>query len=746
MPRQSKLNQPPSHKNPGPDEDQLLNPQLRASNQNQQTAATRNTELGNPGKRQRLDLGSGSGRDNHSLSSVLLGTSQVPQQPGPSQVGPAPQSTHHQEFSDTFSLNQDLNVGVEHNSLQVAFREEDDWVEPDLQGHQQENLEDPDEDPALTPQQQEVLEDLDDDDCEDLMEEICRELEAKRTVELYQALGMTLAIITHIHLCITDLNSASGDLLAPEIIDALRIANWKIKHHSTRMSYEHLRWIVGERITLFSEYKIFQILTSHSHVSPDVYHCCVNSCVLFTGRYAEAQSCPYCKSPRYKSGTQSAQNRFLYYPLIPRLQAFYSKSKLSDTIRTYRSTYPHNTDMVSDVFDGSHYRSLLTKRVAIEEPDGEVKHLPHTHFSDPRDVALAMFSDSYQLFKKSRTPKSATPMILVNLNLPPTARTRLENLLCLGVIPGPHTPKDYNSFFHPAYLELLRLSKGEPMIDYSTGQSFLLHAYVLYKGGDLPDQAKFLGYKGHSAKCPCTHCLATGVRILSLEEGERASTNYYIPLRPPIGHPEETPTWDPAALPLRTDEVIKGQLYQISTQQTKRAREQLAMQYGLNGSSLLERLSSFSRAVGAPHDIMHLLFEHMIPMLIQFWKGQYAPWKTKNLDRNQPYVISDKDWEDIGILTSQASNTIPATFSRALPNLHTEQYLYIAETYCVWFTYLAPALLQNRWPSTNIYYDHAMLLVKIVKKLVDYDIPRADLEAGGQIRLDIIKFVEQYYE
>ena len=48
------------------------------------------------------------------------------------------------------------------------------------------------------------------------------------------------------------------------------------------------------------------------------------------------------------------------------------------------------------------------------------------------------------------------PLLIVNLNLPPTICTHLEHLICLGIAPGLHTPKDANSFFHPAYLECHR--------------------------------------------------------------------------------------------------------------------------------------------------------------------------------------------------------------------------------------------------------------------------------------------------
>ena len=424
------------------------------------------------------------------------------------------------------------------------------------------------------------------------------------------------------------------------MIDALKFASWKVQHHSSRISYEHLCWIIGARMATFSEYKLFKILTETSGVVPQILHCYLNSCVLFVGKHANATICYLCKVPQFLPGTQTPQNRFLYYPLIPRLQAFYTNSLLSHIIHTYRADYKHNPQVISDVFNGNHYRSLLSKKVSIQLPDGTTAELPHFHFSDNRDIAFAMFSDSYQLFKKSHIPKSATPIILVNLNLPPMLRTQLENLICLGVIPGPHTPKDYNSFFYPAYTELLELSRGVLMTDYATGHTFHQHSYVIFKSGDLPDQAKFLGYKRHSAKCPCSHCLATGVWVLRISDVDQASTNYYIPLCPPLSHPANTPSWDPRHLPLRTAENLQSQLQEIDSASTNADHDGKAMQYGLNGTSLLERFSSFSWAECAPHDIMHLLFEHMVPMLIQFWKGQYGPWKATWIGTNHMWFLT----------------------------------------------------------------------------------------------------------
>jgi hypothetical protein len=143
---------------------------------------------------------------------------------------------------------------------------------------------------------------------------------------------------------------------------------------------------------------------------------------------------------------------------------------------------------------------------------------------------------------------------------------------------------------------------------------------------------------------------------------------------------------------------------------------------------------------------MHQLCKHMVPMLIYFWKGEYKPFKAKKLDRGQPYVIEEVKWKKIGTLTIESSFTILGSFSRALPNIHKEQHLYIAETYAFWMMYLAPIVLKGRWHGTDVYYDHAILLSSIMRRLVEYEISAQDISPRGRLTQDIVQFVQQYYE
>lgn len=76
-------------------------------------------------------------------------------------------------------------------------------------------------------------------------------------------------------------------------------------------------------------------------------------------------------------------------------------------------------------------------------------------FSDERDVALSGSCDGFQLFKQKTD--DCWVILFINNNLHPSLRVKRENLLTTMIIPGPRSPKDFNSFLFPLILELKEL-------------------------------------------------------------------------------------------------------------------------------------------------------------------------------------------------------------------------------------------------------------------------------------------------
>ena len=81
--------------------------------------------------------------------------------------------------------------------------------------------------------------------------------------------------------------------------------------------------------------------------------------------------------------------------------------------------------------------------------------LQRGYFKDERDIALFGTCDGYQIFEQ-RTD-DCWIILLINNNLHPCIRVKKENLLVAMIIPGPHSPKDFNSFLYPLIKELQEL-------------------------------------------------------------------------------------------------------------------------------------------------------------------------------------------------------------------------------------------------------------------------------------------------
>lgn len=212
---------------------------------------------------------------------------------------------------------------------------------------------------------------------------------------------------------------------------------------------------------------------------------CINSCLCCTGDHSTLKVCLYCREPCYTS-TGEVQCKFLYLSLIPRLQAFYQSTSMTKDLK-YQANFIYNKNIVGDVFSAEGYRTMLRTTVTV---DGH--QLDHTFFSNDRNIAFGLCTDGFLLFGRKRGGPSATPLLVKVNNLSPKTYTHLENLLCLGVILGPHQLKDLGSFLQLFDDECTALAYGVSSFDCVKQQVFDLHAYQLIEEGDIIAVEKFL--------------------------------------------------------------------------------------------------------------------------------------------------------------------------------------------------------------------------------------------------------------
>jgi hypothetical protein len=100
----------------------------------------------------------------------------------------------------------------------------------------------------------------------------------------------------------------------------------------------------------------------------------------------------------------------------------------------YRANeHVHIPGRTTDIFDSTHFRSLLGKRVVINGQE-----VPYTYFSDSRDIALGLATDGFGPFKHRKS--TAWPLILFNYNLGPENRMHIDKIVPLASFPVQRSP------------------------------------------------------------------------------------------------------------------------------------------------------------------------------------------------------------------------------------------------------------------------------------------------------------------
>src|SRR6266849_7521667 len=398
------------------------------------------------------------------------------------------------------------------------------------------------------------------------------------------------------------------------------------------------------------------------------FACCINLCICYTGPYANLDKCPNCKTSRLNESGR-ARRMFSYMPLIPRLHALMSNHTYATQLK-YRADEHAKTrrpGTITDIFDGLHYRSLLGERVVVGD-----QTYPHNYFSDYRDIALGFATDGFAPFKKQ---KHTTWILLIfNYNLPPDQCFQKDNILCVGIIPGPKKPWDADSFIYPLVRELLELAISISTYDSLSRSLFALHAYIITGFGDIPAVTMVMHMKGHNGLCPCRMC-----RILRICTPDSQNKTLYVPLS---RHNHPTPTdvveYRPEKLPLCSHDGFMAHVKAVESAPTEVQREVLAKEYGIKETPLLSALGSLRFSQSFLYNFMHLVWENLIPNLVLFWSGHY-----KGMDEGQPYVLSPHIWEVVGATSAAATRMIPSLFGTSIPNPAKDHSSHVFDMVCV---------------------------------------------------------------
>ena len=120
--------------------------------------------------------------------------------------------------------------------------------------------------------------------------------------------------------------------------------------------------------------------------------------------------------------------------------------------------------------------------------------------------ALMLNIDWFQPYKL--TDSSVRALYITIMNLPYEQRFKQENVILLGIIPGPcEPPRDINQYLRPLVKELLQFLSGILMNVYGKKELQLVKCMLIGVPCDMPAGRKACGFLSHSALLGCTKCL-----------------------------------------------------------------------------------------------------------------------------------------------------------------------------------------------------------------------------------------------
>ena len=192
---------------------------------------------------------------------------------------------------------------------------------------------------------------------------------------------------------------------------------------------------------------------------------------------------------------QHAERKFLpcktycYNSISKTLKLFFSRPNFYQNCQQWHSRQ-RQPGYYRDIYDGRIWRefdSFLSS-------------------SSSCNLALMLNIDWFQPYKNS--PHSVGAIYLSIMNLPRRLRFKLENIMLVGMIPGPHEPNADGlvHYIKPLVDELLQLYNTGVTVITNGNEEHIVKAALLCIAADLPAARKLCGFLGHAAKVGCSKC------------------------------------------------------------------------------------------------------------------------------------------------------------------------------------------------------------------------------------------------
>ena len=243
--------------------------------------------------------------------------------------------------------------------------------------------------------------------------------------------------------------------------------------------------------------------------------------------------------------------------------------------------------ILTDVYDGAIWKAF---QVVANKPFLQV----------PNNLCMKLNLDWFNPFEHIQY--SVGVIYLVVENLPRSERSKLENIIIVGTIPGPKEPKNnINSYLKPLIDELIILWKGSILKTTSLFGITPIRCALTCITCDLPATRKMCGFKSFSSLHRCSKCLK---EFPCAKFGEKSDYSGY-----------NRDEWQH-----RTHKEHLQYVSQVMAANTATKRDELEKKYGVRYSELL-RLPYFDIVEFHVVDPMHNLLLGTAKHITTLWKN-----------------------------------------------------------------------------------------------------------------------------
>jgi len=226
--------------------------------------------------------------------------------------------------------------------------------------------------------------------------------------------------------------------------------------------------------------------------------------------------CPSC-STKHTLADLEKSSFFMYIPIGQQLKSYFETTANISELLKHRFESATNDDIISDIFDGSVYKSLMAEGGFL---------------SDFRNIGISFDCDGAPVFKSVKN--SLWPIQFFIQDLPIKERFNTWNYMVAGLWFGKEEP-DMSIFLMPFILELQKLYyEGFTWTDPSSGISHVSKVMVLCCCTDTMGKPRLQSLKQFNGFYGCPYCLNIGVMI-----PDHPPVRYLLDVNPVIGDDNE---------------------------------------------------------------------------------------------------------------------------------------------------------------------------------------------------------------